>query len=42
MLWGTEGKIDEKRLSPLGLTCWGGSHFKDNLTYHVCNELQRH
>jgi hypothetical protein len=33
-------KVDEKRLAPLGLTCWGGptDAFTGKQLYHVYNE----
>ena len=34
--WGVEGGgVDEKRLDPLGLTCYGGSSNGKGFTYHV-------
>lgn len=40
-VWGVDGSggVDEKRLKPLGLFCFGGtSNPKDGMLYHVYNE----
>jgi hypothetical protein len=42
-IWGVTGEgkscqVDEKRLNPLGLTCWGGSSSNSGaMTWHVYN-----
>ena len=36
MFWAVDsGSVDETRLKPLGLICYGGSSDKDGMTYHV-------
>lgn len=39
-IWGVEGgTVDEERLKPLGLICYGGrSSDKNGTTYHVCGK----
>ena len=38
-IWGVDGdSIDEKRLAPIGLVCWGGSSNNKGMTYHVHNK----
>ena len=39
MIWGVDrGKVSEEKLSPLGLSCYGGSSNDKGMTYHVYNE----
>jgi hypothetical protein len=40
MMWGVDsGSVDEKRLKPLGLICYGGSsNDKGEMTWHVSDK----
>jgi len=34
---GKSCEVDEKRLKPLGLVCWGGGSKNGGTSYYVCN-----